>query len=450
MATARTGRVTSRVVILKGKDGLRYIGLITSNAYADRDGEIVAEDALKAWVNSVWKGGAYRASNPLLFWHAGQPIGDVIWSDMRGAFLIEIAKERRTPFARLIFNMIERGDIEWGVSHGFRDKAHDWDGRWKVYRRIAKKETSVLPLVFAANPFTSVKVKSMNLLRLGWLKKNAPDAAALEKRLTTDAKERQSKLERAGVTRKEKQQKLPLSLKKTEKPSRKSRKEIIEEKAIDPASLAENLTSFLDDVFAESGVEAPEDLNDRIAALIEALDGGEAPLDAEMVAETIADASEELLAEEGAEAPDDLQEQIAGIIDEEEAVEAEEETMSARKRRVVVNAAEKQRTEKQTELLEALLDDLSVLDEIAEVVKSLKPLIGLGKDMATVKKELRLLKRKMSGGPRAASGDDETEVGDDADEEEADDVAEFKQQIKRRKQKTRAEGMFNDLYDEEQ
>ena len=38
--------------VVKGKDGLRYIGLITSNAYVDRDDEFVSEDALKQWVKT--------------------------------------------------------------------------------------------------------------------------------------------------------------------------------------------------------------------------------------------------------------------------------------------------------------------------------------------------------------------------------------------------------------
>lgn len=455
MAKARADRVTSTAFVFKGQDGLRYIGLITSNAYVDRDGEIVAEDALKAWVNSVWKGGAYRAKNPLLFWHAGQPIGDVIWSDMRGAFLIEIAKERRTRFARLIFNLIERGTIKWGVSHGFRDKAHDFDGRWKVYRRIAKKETSILPLAFAANPFTTVKVKNMNL-RLSFLRRAAPEAAALEERLTNDAKARQRKLERAGVQRKQrKSAALNLTKKRDEKSSRNRKKDEIEEKAIDPTSLAENLTSLLDGVFADAGVEAPADLNERIMALIESLDAEDAPVDVETVAEVVADTADELLAEEGAEAPDDLQEQITEVIEDEEAVEEEVASRKARTQRRV-----EKRNQQQTALLEELLDDMSMIGEIGESVnelsKAVKGLGGIVKEITQVKTELRQIKRKMQGGPRAASEDDDTILDDgDDDEDDADggddaeekDRRKFKEQMKRRKQKTRSDGMFGDLYE---
>lgn len=463
---ARRMKAHTRVVILKGKDGLRYLGLVTSNAYGDRDGEIVAESALKKWVNSVWKGGAYRAKNPLLFWHAGQPIGDVIWSDMRGAFLIEIAKERRTKFAKLMFDLIERSKLTWGVSHGFYDKAHDFDGRWKVYHRIAKKETSVLPLAFAANPFTSVRIKSMNLLRMRWLKKNAPEAAEIERELSREAKQRQRKLDGAGVTRKSKGGKtltlkevnaqireiervtgvpLPRATQQKMRQAVKQREQAVE-KAIDPAALADSLTTFLDGVFADAGVDAPEDLSDRIGALIESLDDGDAPLDAEVVAETIAEASEELLAEEGAEAPDDLQEQIAEVIDEEVAAEDDGEEVASRKHRTSRKRASEPTTSKQTQLLEDLLDDLSVLDEIAEEVKALKPLRGLARDMATVKKEMRLLQRKMAGGPRAASDDEDTELEDDDDADD-EDVREFKQQIKRQKNKGRSAEMFADLYD---
>jgi hypothetical protein len=422
--TTATALTTRAVLLRKGSDGLRYIGLITSNAYADRDGEIVSERALRHWVASVWKGGRYAADNPLLFWHAGEPIGDVIWSDMRGPFLIEIAKERPTPFARRIFDLIARREAAWGVSHGFVDQAHDYDGRWKVYRRIAKKETSVLPLAFAANAFTTVKVKTMNPLRMRWLKKHAPEAAALERDLTRDAKQRQRKLEAAGVTRKAQRKAEP-------------KQNVVTEKAIDAEALSESLAGFLDGVFAEAGVEAPEDLSERIAALIASLDDGEAPLDADAVAETLADASEELLAEEGADAPQDLQAQIATIIDEEEDMS---EQVAARK-----PDPTKERLEKQTELLEDLLDDLAVLDDLAAEVKALKPLLELKAELADVRKDLRLLKRKLAGGPRAASTDGETEV--DAEDGDDADVAEFKRQIKRLKNKGRADGLFADLFE---
>lgn len=410
--------------VVKGKDGLRYIGLITSNAYVDRDNEFVSEDALKQWVDSAWEGGRYQARNPLLFWHAGEPVGDVIWSDMRGSFLVEIAKERATPFAAAIFDLIERDDIDWGVSHGFRDQAHDFDGRWKIYRRIDKKETSVLPLAFAANAFTTVKVKTMNL-RSGWLKKNAPDAAALERALSRDAKKRQRTLEAAGVARKEK------------KPAANR---IIVEKAIDSASLAGKLASLLGGVFSDAGVEAPENLKERIAGMIMSLAESDEPLYADDVAETLAEASEEMLADEGAEASDDLQAQIAAIIDAEDDAEQEEPESEPEGETEPV----KQRVRKQTELLEDLLDDLAVLDDIATEVKALKPLLEIKAELADVRKELRLLKRKMAGGPRAASTDDETEV--DAEDGDDADVAEFKRQIKRLKNKGRADGLFADLF----
>lgn len=423
-----TRKGASRAFIIhKARDGLRYVGLITSNAYVDRDNEIVSEKALRSWVESAWQGGSYIADNPLLFWHGGPAIGDVIWSDMRGSFLIEIAKERRNPFAKLIFNLVERMPIQWGVSHGFKDKAHEFVGRWKVYRRIAKKETSILPLVFAANAFTQVKVKNMGTMdkfRLSFLKKNAPEAAALERSLTRTARRKQQQLDRAGVERKGRRTGNRASNKQQEKQiaSKQRRQQVPddeldedefeddvadeddetdEEKALDVQTLGEGLVSMVEELLTEAGADVPDDLEERLMALIEA-----ASTDGEMASDDEDDEDDEPV-----------------------------------KRRAPSKSSSRRVQQKQTELLETLLEDLEVLEDLSEEVKSLKPLTKLPKTVQMFEKRLRNVERALRGGPRAASEDDDSEIEQDEDDE-------FQRNIRRQKNQTRSDGMFADLYDD--
>ena len=154
------------VTVFKGRDGQRYLFLVTSNSYRDRDGEAIRTKALKAYVDSAWTvEGRCLPNNPLYFWHDGDPIGDIVWADMEGPFLLEVAKERRdrpiwlttrgTPWRttiKTVWDALESGDIaiRWGASHGFRSVADD-DG---TFDRIKKFETSVLPLTAAANLIT--------------------------------------------------------------------------------------------------------------------------------------------------------------------------------------------------------------------------------------------------------------------------------------------------------
>lgn len=152
-------------------DGLRLMLTITSNAYIDREDEIVSQKALEGYVQDSWDGEskAFIGDNPLLVWHDGDPIGDIVAADMEGPFLLEIARER--PNA--VVNLAGAGDVPvlveikavWdileaepnlAVSHQFMFIASDRaDG---VYEYIRKTETSVLPRWAAANYFTEAQV----------------------------------------------------------------------------------------------------------------------------------------------------------------------------------------------------------------------------------------------------------------------------------------------------
>jgi len=150
--------------------GARLAVVVTSNAYKDRQQEIVHEDAWRKYIERVWKDDTFTGDNPLLFWHAGDPIGDIIYSDMVGAFLVEVARERpdqqinlaakgREPVfstVKAVWDMLQQSDAEWGASPEFvffeRDRE---DGE---YEQVSKIETSVVPRKHAANAYTFFSV----------------------------------------------------------------------------------------------------------------------------------------------------------------------------------------------------------------------------------------------------------------------------------------------------
>lgn len=142
--------------IVKGSDGLRFDVGITSNSYQDREDEAIVTRALKDYVDTGWKGGKWRDTQPYYYWHDDQlpAIGRVVWADMEGPFLIEVVKELPTTFAHKVWDYVEAHPEEkWGRSHGFDypESQKQADG---TYKQIYKFESSLLPLKEAANPYT--------------------------------------------------------------------------------------------------------------------------------------------------------------------------------------------------------------------------------------------------------------------------------------------------------
>lgn len=151
---------------LADQSPLRLAIIISSNAYIDRQREIVRQKALEDYVESAWKGNMFVGSNPLLVWHGGDAIGDIVYADMEGPFLIEVAQERpdgpvnlakrgEAPVmttVKAVWDALENSDIDWGASHEFLYAVKDREDG--VYDNILKLETSVLPRENAANGYT--------------------------------------------------------------------------------------------------------------------------------------------------------------------------------------------------------------------------------------------------------------------------------------------------------
>jgi hypothetical protein len=155
-------------------DGLRHMLIITSNAYRDREGEIVSQKALEAYVEESWDGDEFVGDNAHLVWHEGDPIGDIVYADMEGPFLIEVARERPNATVNLaadgeeplyteikaVWDALEH-EKDLGASQGFYPVVTD--RKEGVYQRIYKRETSVLPRFAAANTLTESAVVGARL-----------------------------------------------------------------------------------------------------------------------------------------------------------------------------------------------------------------------------------------------------------------------------------------------
>ncbi len=147
----------------KASDGLRMMFLISTNAYQDREGDIISTKALRHYVDNF-------EPNELRFWHSRGAIGEIVEARMTGPFLVEVAKElpgtydirhRRDPrkhpvlvSRKATWDLIEKSSdaIAWGASPGFTHPMIDrLDG---VFDHFQKYETSVLPRSAAANAVT--------------------------------------------------------------------------------------------------------------------------------------------------------------------------------------------------------------------------------------------------------------------------------------------------------
>lgn len=152
--------------VIRAKDGKRYMFIVTSNSYEDREKETMTTDALKAWVDSCWLADDYfHTDNKHLVWHDDAfEVGDIVWADMAGPFLIEVAREGESIFAKKAYDYFETTDDDLGASHRFAYRTVDRDGSG-TYKAIKKIETSTLPRQHAANLLTFSGVLPMSKSR---------------------------------------------------------------------------------------------------------------------------------------------------------------------------------------------------------------------------------------------------------------------------------------------
>lgn len=250
------------IFLTRAADGQRLIGLLSSNAYIDKDGDAVALESLQTWVDSQWSGDEYIGKGVVLFWHDGEPVADIIYSAVEGAFLVELAKARNTPFADALFEAVE----QVSKSQDFGASIGAWAVRQPKERRVFhvqdKPETSILPVLFAGNEFTHMEILKMNtaqkLARRLWLRKYAPKASEIEETLRKAAEEATTQLDGEGLERKASGDIAAIAA-------------ILEEmdkaRLLDVSGLAQSLNEMVGEIL---GDKAPEDLTERITKHVEA------------------------------------------------------------------------------------------------------------------------------------------------------------------------------------
>lgn len=154
----------SGVAVFKQADGTyRWVG-VSSNAYRDRDGEIVSTKAL---IEDVARTDADGRYGPLRWWHIGDPdpnnleapwgpgldIGTCDFAAMNGRMLIESGTFKNAIIAEAVATHAPNLQMSAGFLH--RRGEPDYDGTFHYIRRF---ERSLLPRGKASNPFTPVMV----------------------------------------------------------------------------------------------------------------------------------------------------------------------------------------------------------------------------------------------------------------------------------------------------
>lgn len=126
--------------------------LLSSNAYRDRDGEIVS---IKALTEDVARADVDKDYGPLRWWHVpGLDIGDCDFNAMSGRMLVESGTFRSEAIGQSVYKA--QRDLQ--ASIGFRHP-HTEPDQEKVYHRIRRFERSLTPVGRASNPFTRLMVK---------------------------------------------------------------------------------------------------------------------------------------------------------------------------------------------------------------------------------------------------------------------------------------------------
>lgn len=158
--------------VFRDTDGRRYMFIVTSNSYEDTSAhevKTIASKALQRYVDSCWVADDYFKSNNVhqIWHHDGLTVGDIVWADMSGPFLLEISKERDDIISKVAWDYMEgAGDL--GASHRFLYRRSDVDDSGTL-PIMGKWETTTLPRSAAANLLTYSGVIPMSKERDAYL-----------------------------------------------------------------------------------------------------------------------------------------------------------------------------------------------------------------------------------------------------------------------------------------
>jgi len=183
--------------VFKDSDGRYRWILQSSNAFRDRDNEIVSTKALEEDVEAADANGSY---GPLRWWHCkGYDLGDCDFRMVHGRTLIESGTFRSNAIGERV--KAHAGQLQ--VSIGFNHPMNEPD-REGVFHHIRTFERSLLPAGKAANPFTRVIVKGVDEMATKEEKLKALKALGIDPdAVLQQAEQTEKELERQGVAFKE-------------------------------------------------------------------------------------------------------------------------------------------------------------------------------------------------------------------------------------------------------
>lgn len=128
----------------------------SSNAYRDRDEEIVSTKAL---TDDCARADADRAYGPLRWWHVpGWELGDCDFNAMHGRVLVESGTFKSTAIGAAVARAAPNLQLSIGFTH-----APDEPDAGGVFHHIRRFERSLVPGGRAANPFTRLIVKETRM-----------------------------------------------------------------------------------------------------------------------------------------------------------------------------------------------------------------------------------------------------------------------------------------------
>jgi hypothetical protein len=381
-------RVKAGLTIYRDAQGRRFMFIVTSNSYKDRENEAIATKALQAYVDRAWAvEDKCLPHNPLYFWHDGDPIGDIVWADMEGPFLLEVAKERPNKTIRLtteghlwkstvkaVWDAIERGTYRWGASHGFRVP----DGAFEngVYKRIAKFESSVLPLDAAANPYTFAGV--VNDMNKDKVLNDLLKTPGVADKFRKGARAVKQELDKRGL----------------------------EHKALEQTQFKGKLDealAIIQQAFDKIGGAVPDGFAaETLQNLVAAMAGGAAEPDGDEGMDTEYMEDDAVTADSTTPVPDE---------------EKAQAPMLAGKQLKLID--------KLIRSQEALVTDSNATrDAMVKVAKAVSPLLDLPDSVKTLTERLEAVEKRLGGAPRRASADAATVVDDKKLTEKAKEQAE--------------------------
>jgi len=277
-------------------DGQMMWFTYTTNAFEDREKETFSTKALEEYVAAVDKGeipAEVKAQLESLklpempqgeLWLMHIPrsrIGEPLWKAVEGRFLLEAGKFDDTPMAKATVAYLKGHADEYGLSHGYLYNPSDRED--SVYDWFWKFETSLLPVGWAANPWTRFEVKEMEEKNMVDSKKRAElvklagGDEGLVDAFLEGAASLGAKLEAEGVSHKEAEAAIePEAEPKVEAPEEKVEEPVAEEAKVIINNAAPD-TKALDELTA-----AVKDLNAKFAGIAEQITAAVKPVAADV------------------------------------------------------------------------------------------------------------------------------------------------------------------------